>query len=246
MQNDRCTQQQQQAVHQHSDEAPPKNESQKSEIPASDRGWAPIGPASDSELLVVVPVTGTHNPPPENHGVLRDANLQRERIPPPMPSSESLTILFKSLTYARGQENQRGQGPNLQYSVGQKTPLKLRRRQLPTPRATKSNIVQKVSSSASRQAVRAQIISRRGTMNSIIRGVSHIQTCGGCDRLICGSTYRLVRQCAQHVRTCPLLSCSQCVSCKIARMVQVAWRVARDGHHEMSSKSKCVKYVTNK
>jgi hypothetical protein len=92
---------------------------------------------------------------------------------------------------------------------------------------------------------RAQIAARRRTMNAIIRGVSHIQTCGGCDQVLCGSTRRLVRQCAQHVRTCPLLSCRQCASCTIARMVQVAWRAVQNGSQDMPSKSKCRKCITN-
>jgi hypothetical protein len=65
-------------------------------------------------------------------------------------------------------------------------------------------------------------------VRSILRGVSHIQSCTGCARLLCHSTRKLVKRCAQHVRSCPLLSCRQCASCKISRMVQVAWQVAQN------------------
>jgi hypothetical protein len=176
--------------------------------------------------IVVVPVPEAPNLL-TRPGLLQNANLQPERIPPPIPSSESLLPLLKLLTYVNYCVAQNAR------SAEQKTKVILRRRQLRN--ASKSNVSK---TNASCRTEREQIISRRGTMNSIIRGVSHIQTCGGCDRLICGSTYRLVRQCAQHVRTCALLSCSQCVSCRIARMVQIAWRAARDRHREMPSKSK--------
>jgi len=107
-------------------------------------------------------------------------------------------------------------------------------------RTAKRCAVQKMS--GTRIGQQTEFVGRRNTMQSIIRGVSHIQSCQGCSRMLCQSTHRLVRRCAQHVHACSILDSAQCTSCKIARMVQVAWRVAENSNSQ-SSMPKCCKCV---
>jgi len=153
---------------------------------------------------------------------------QTFQAPAQVPSQPQLLkkITFELLKQPKeDQENycfmgRPGRIPSNQYYIRQhkRAGLKLTRRC--AHERTRRHTVQK--------ARRSYLAERRSTIQSIIRGVSHVKSCSGCSRMLCRSTRTLIRRCEQHVQTCPVLDCSTCTSCKIARMVQVAWQAAEN------------------
>jgi len=175
-----------------------------------------------------------------NRTVLAPINLaqtfQAAAIAPNQPSF-SKDFIFKLVKQSpkEGQENypfagQPGRIHSKRYCIRQqkRTGLKLTRHS--ARGRTRRRTVQKVRN--------VNLAERRSTMQSIIRGVSHVKSCSGCSRMLCRSTHTLIRRCAQHVQTCPLLDCSACTSCKIARMVQIAWQ-ATENNRVKAPTEKC-------